>query len=353
MRFAFGAGGTGGHIIPALALADELKSRGHHSIFIGNAKSMEERLSADSAYPFFPIQVQKLYRKLSLSNLLFPYYLIHSIAQSRRILRSEAIDAVISTGGFVAGPVSIAALRLKLPCFLHESNSYPGLTTRYLAKHLHRLYLSFEESKRYIKQANIKNYGIPIKNQNSLGEFKLSEYGLSPNKKTLLISGGSQGSLAINTAVSAIVRELWEDGWQILWQTGSLSYEQFKAIHKDDAGLYLFEFSPVLPAMMRIANLAITRAGAMTIAELEAARLPAILIPLPTAAGNHQYYNALAQQNKQVAEILLQNQLNPQSLLALIKQINLSRLKAELNKLPENKAAQTIISDILTCLKEN
>jgi UDP-N-acetylglucosamine--N-acetylmuramyl-(pentapeptide) pyrophosphoryl-undecaprenol N-acetylglucosamine transferase len=352
VRFAFGAGGTGGHIIPAIALADELTTRGHECIFIGNHQSMEERLAAESDYAFYPIQVQKLYRKLSYSNLLFPYHLVKSIAQSRRILLVEEIDGVITTGGFVAGPVSIAAIRLNIPCFLHESNSYPGLTTRFLAKKLTSLYISFDETRKYLKRAELKNFGIPIKNRDRVQDFRLEDVGLESGEKTLLVSGGSQGSMAINRVISDSIPMLKKAGWQMLWQTGKLGFEQFDARHKAEPGVHIFAFSSLLPAMMQVADLAITRAGAMTIAELEAATLPAILIPLPTAAENHQYHNALAQTKKQVARLMTQDQLSPRNLLHVMANMNIPALKNELIKLPENQATQYIVSDILSCYKE-
>lgn len=352
MRFAFGAGGTGGHIIPALALADELSLQGHECIFIGNKNSMEERLALAHKYTFLTIQVQKLYRKLSPSNLLFPYYLASSILQSRKHLSSNDIDGVFTTGGFVAGPVALAAISLKIPCFQHESNSYPGLTTRHLARYLSRLYISFEDTRKYLKKGKLKNFGIPILKQTKHQAFNLSDIGFEKGKKTLLITGGSQGSLAINSMVASVITVLLEDDWQVLWQTGRSTYAEFYTQHKDREGLYLFDFHPQLAAMMRISDLAITRAGAMTIAELEDARLPAILIPLPSAADNHQYYNALAQKHKGVAELLLQSEMGAQTLLALIKKLSLPNMKEKLDTLPENTAVFDIIKDILNFYKE-
>jgi len=352
MRFAFGAGGTGGHIIPALALADELTSQGHECIFIGNRNSMEERLALAHKYQFLTIRVQKLYRKLSPSNLLFPYYLASSILESRKHLKSSKIDGVITTGGFVAGPVAIAAISLKIPCFLHESNSYPGLTTRHLVKHLSRLYISFEDTRKYLKKGSLKNFGIPILKQSESEAFDLSEIGLQKGKKSLLITGGSQGSLAINNVIASVITVLLEDGWQVLWQTGRTTYAEFYPQHKDREGLYIFDFHHHLAAMMRISDLAITRAGAMNIAELEDARLPAIMIPLPTAADNHQYYNALAQKHKGVAEVLVQSELGAQTLLAMIKSLRLTKMKEQLETLPGNTAVRDITKDILNFYKE-
>lgn len=346
MRFAMGAGGTGGHIVPALALAKELSMQGHECIFIGNAHSMEERMAMQAGIPFHRIKVQKLYRSFKPDNLLFPIHLISSIFHSIRILKEGKIDGVITTGGFVAGPVAIAAILLKLPCFLHESNSYPGLTTRHLAKRLSRLYISFEDARKYLPGVKAFNYGIPIQKK----EHKrpdLGLYGLDESRPCLLITGGSQGSLAINSAISTILDILITDGWQILWQTGGTTYRKFHAKHHATQGVHLFDFSPDLASMMLRADLAITRAGAMTIAELESAALPAVLIPLPTAAENHQYYNALAQKQKGVAELIPQKDLSPQNLLSTIKTMDREAMRSRLLALPVNSAAEMIVKDIL------
>jgi UDP-N-acetylglucosamine--N-acetylmuramyl-(pentapeptide) pyrophosphoryl-undecaprenol N-acetylglucosamine transferase len=351
MRFAFGAGGTGGHVVPALALAKELRKHGHDCLFIGNKDGIEDRLSKNEGYPFHAIRVRKLYRSLSLSNLAFPYYLVESVMQCKRILKEEKIDAVIGTGGFVSGPVIIAAILCKVPCFLHESNSYPGLVTRKIASKLRRLYISFEDTRGFINKADMKNLGIPIQEKTLSEGFSLSEFGLEDERKTLLITGGSQGSLAINQAVAGALDELLEEGWQILWQTGKNSFSEFSERFKDRKGLYMFDFTMQMNEMMGKADLAITRAGAITTAELERAKLPAIMIPLPTAAANHQYYNALAQEKKQAAILLLQSKLTPNFLLAQIRSADLLALKLALEKLPANKAAQNIVQDILDTFK--
>ncbi|HOA29124.1 MAG: undecaprenyldiphospho-muramoylpentapeptide beta-N-acetylglucosaminyltransferase [Candidatus Cloacimonetes bacterium] len=351
MKFAFGAGGTGGHIIPAIAMANELKAMGHECVFIGNKDSMEERLSANNGYEFQCIKVQKLYRKLTPAHLMFPIYLAGSIIRAHQLLRD--CDGVITTGGFVSGPVALAAISRKLPCFLHESNSYPGLTTRYLAKQLTRIYISFEDSRRYLPLNKLRNFGIPIVRKDPGIDISLSDIGLKEGKRTLLITGGSQGSLAINEAVSGILNELLEKDWQVIWQTGSHSYQRFSTLHKDTPGLYLFDFSPHLASMMLKASLAITRAGALTIAELEAAKLPAILIPLPTAAENHQYYNALAQKNKGIAELIVQKDLSPQNLLQSISTADTWINDRAMQAVPENNASRDIINDVLSFYKRS
>jgi len=354
VKIAFGGGGTGGHIVPALALAECVKQLQHEAFFIGNHNSIEERLVRSANYPFRVIKVQKLYRSFSLSNLLFPFYLIGSVVSSCRILKQEKPDAVFVTGGFVAGPVALAAIILHIPVFCHESNSYPGLVTRYLAKYFKRIYISFESSRKYLPQGKITNFGIPLKCA-SPTPFSVDAIGLVSDKPVILVSGGSQGSLAINNVIEKIIPDLLNKGYQLIWQTGKTSYSRFADKFKKVPGLFMFDFSPDYVNMLCIAKLAITRAGAMTIAELEENKLASILIPLPSAAENHQYYNALEQQEKGVALLMEQSQLNHIALLEAIDTVigHLSEYKGKLAGLPQNQATQKITNDLLMQIQQS
>ena len=356
MKFIFGAGGTGGHITPALALADELQKYSHSVLFIGNHNSIEESLCKSAGYPIRYIKVQKLYRSFKLENLMFPFFLANSIITALHILKKEKPQAVICTGGFVAGPTAIAASCLKIPLFFHESNSYPGLVTRKMAIKINTIFISFENSKKYLSKAKTVNYGIPLRQSkisSAQKAFELSSLGLDNSKPTILVSGGSQGSVAINTVVSFAILDILSMGYQIIWQTGKISYERFATKHKNTEGLYIFAFSPELPNMLSKCKLAITRSGAMTIAELEENRIPAILIPLPTAAENHQYYNALAQKEKGVAMLLEQANLSTLTLIESIKKMseNLEYYQNNLVSLPKNQAAEKIVQYILNYLQ--
>ncbi|MBP7309706.1 MAG: undecaprenyldiphospho-muramoylpentapeptide beta-N-acetylglucosaminyltransferase [Candidatus Cloacimonetes bacterium] len=351
MIFIFGGGGTGGHVVPALALADDLRSRGHSCSFIGNADSVEARLCASNNYPISHIKVQKLYRSFSIENLLFPWYLCHSIIKCRQILKEAKPHAVICTGGFVAGPVAIAASLLHIPLFFHESNSYPGLVTRYMAKRITRIFISFEATNSYLPRKDLILHGIPIKTKDQ-SPYSLDALGLKDTIPTILVSGGSQGSLAINKVIDAALPDILKAGYQLIWQTGKTSYQSFAAKHQATRGVHLFAFSPDLPRMLAKATLAVTRAGAMTIAELEEYKVPSILIPLPTAAENHQFLNAREQQDKGIAILLPQNALNPNSLMNAIKLITADQQKYrdKLALIPPNNATKNIVDSILAYL---
>lgn len=355
LRFVLGCGGTGGHIIPGIALAQELSRLGHQVLFIGNHKGLEETIVKAAGFDFQGINVQKLYRKISLSNLLFPFKLISSTCKTWRILHGNKPDGVICTGGFVSGPVALAALVSKVPLYFHESNSFPGLTTRLLARYTRLTFVSFAGAVKRLKQFRTLQLGIPIPPTDATAtEFQLAEIGLDASKPVILVTGGSQGSLAINNAVDASLQAILDLGLQLIWQTGRKSFDQYSARHAAKKGLYIFDFSSQLSSFYRVAQLAITRAGAMTVAELEANKLPAIMIPLPTAADNHQHFNALEQQKRGLAQILPQKELDSASLLAAIQTMlqNLASYQAKLRELPPNTASHDIIQAILANLKQ-
>ncbi len=351
LRFVCGCGGTGGHIFPGIAIARQLQQKGCQILFIGNRNSLESTLVAAEGFNFRGIRVQKLYRKLSLSNLLFPFLLLSSTLGARAIMSKFRPDAVICTGGFVSGPVALAAMLRRTPLYFHESNSYPGLTTRLLARYTRVTYTSFPDTAKYLPRAKVERLGIPLPERKPVSAA--TELHVSQDRKILLVTGGSQGSQAINTVVDAALPSLLERGYQIVWQTGNAGYALYSARNAAQKSVHVFDFSPRLSEYYRLAHIAVTRAGAMTLAELEANRLPAVLIPLPTAAGNHQYYNALEQQNRGLAVLLAQKELQPESLLAALDRIesDYDSYRDKLN-LPPNHAARDIAAAILANLEK-
>lgn len=316
---------------------------------------MEAALVKREGYLFHGIAVQKLSRALHPSLLVFPFRLFASIMNSYRYYGKCRPDAVICTGGFVSGPVAIAAVLRKVPLFFHESNSLPGITTKYLARYTRLTFVSWEAAKAHLKGAPVQTAGIPLMPRDAQGQkLELSDLNLDPTKPVILISGGSQGSLMINRAVDKALDRILTNGWQLIWQTGKSGYSEFSSLHKDKTGIHLFDFSPLLPLFYKVAALAVTRAGAMTIAEQEDNRVPAILIPLPSAAENHQYYNAVEQQRKGVAMCLEQKDLNPDSLIAAIGAVLAQRnfYLQKLEEIPLNTAAGDIRDRIISILSK-
>ncbi len=310
------AGGTGGHIIPAISISKELISNGAEILFVGNKKSMEENLVLNESIPFKPINVQKLYRTFTFSHIKFPFKLLKSISDSVKIIKNFKPDAFLGTGGFVSGPVGYAAFLKKVPIFLQEQNSYPGLTTRLLSKHAYKIFLGSAEAEKFFKKEKLIFSGNPIKTdlKNNTDKISFSKTGLNKNTSKLLIIGGSQGSVIINNNLIPIIDEILKTGIEIIWQIGKFSFNSISKKIKSKKGIYFFDFSNEMVKIYNSVDFAIARAGALTIAELETKKIPSILIPLPSAAGNHQFYNALELVLQDTATIINQKDLTPEIL---------------------------------------
>ncbi|NQV19528.1 MAG: undecaprenyldiphospho-muramoylpentapeptide beta-N-acetylglucosaminyltransferase [Armatimonadetes bacterium] len=315
-RILIAAGGTGGHIIPAISIAKEFIKKNHAVLFIGNKNSMEEESCKRVSIPFKGIDVQKFYRKFTFAHYKFPFKLIKSVITSKKIINEFKPDAFMGTGGFVSGPVGYAAHLKKIPIFLQEQNSFPGATTRILSKYAEKIFLGNECAEKYLSKGKTILSGNPI-NSNVIEEksqIDFKKFGLKKESIKLFLLGGSQGSLVLNKALYPIINDLISSNIEIIWQIGKFSYKEFSKKIKNKSGIYAFDFSDEIGKIYNSVDFCIARAGALTLAELETKKIPSILIPLPSAAENHQYYNALELKNKKVAEIIQQKDLNPEVL---------------------------------------
>ncbi len=323
MRIIISAGGTGGHIIPALAVAKELQKKNADILYIGNAGSMEEKLVKESGISFKAISVQKIYRKFTLAHFMFPYHLIKSIRAVTKIFKEFNPDLCLGTGGFVCGPVGIVSILKGIPLFLQEQNSFPGITTRVLGKFAKIIFLGNEKASGFFGHSKIIVTGNPI-NSTVVEEKELmdfSPYGFAPSHKKLLIIGGSQGSLFINNLIEKNLNALRQLGFDIIWQVGKSNIKYYKDRYNGVKGLYLFDFSKDMGKIYNASDIAISRAGALTLAELECKQIPSIIIPLPSAAANHQYFNAMEMVGKGVALVLEQKKANSVNLLSTMEKM--------------------------------
>lgn len=235
--------------------------------------------------------------------------------------------------------------------YFWDGNSYPGLTTRYLARRIKVIFTAFDAAAQYLKGAKCQNLWIPLRNKTlQQGTAKLDLPGISGEKPILLITGGSQGSMAINEAMAGSVERLLAAGFDILWQAGKLGYSRYQSRFSNLSGLYIFEFTSQMQEMMQAANLAISRAGALSIAELQEYRVPAILIPLPTAAENHQFFNAKEQQKRGLAMLLEQGKLNSSSLFKAVQALwdHHDHFMRQFSTILPNSSAEDIANHILS-----
>lgn len=318
---------------------------------MGNRNSLEEKLVTAEGIDFLAIDVQKLYRKLTAAHLKFPGKLLRSIRLSSSIIREFQPDAFLGTGGFVSGPVGWAARCCHIPVFLQEQNSFPGLTTRILSRRATKIFLGNQGAAQYLPKEKLIFSGNPI-NRSAVMEtagLDLPKLGLQKNKPVLLILGGSQGSLAINNALLPVVRELNSAGIQLLWQAGEKGCRDITGKLKKQSGVYVFAYTSEIGRYYNSADFVLARAGALTLAELEVKKLPALLIPLPSAAGNHQYFNALEMEKKGVALLIKQSDMTPDTLRERLLELAASadNMRQNFQPTPHLHAARLIAENIM------
>ena len=303
-RIVLAGGGTGGHLFPAVAIADRLFELLAETVdleitFIGTKHGLEYRLKDSLGYPLELIGIRGLARTFSLRNLLLPFTVTRALFQAARLIRRLQPHVVVGTGGYVSWPVLRMAAGRGVATVVQEQNSFPGIATRQCAQQARKVYLGFERAQEYIKSSgDIIVSGNPVRKTVRAGDRAraLAEFDLDPARKTILVLGGSQGARSVNQAVlRSLKSKAVPDGYQILWQVGKRDYTDVTA----EAGnrvpaCSLFPFSQKMDLVYAAADLAVARAGALTIAELSACGLPALLIPYPHAAGDHQRKNAEA-----------------------------------------------------------
>lgn len=311
MRAILAGGGTGGHVIPALAIAQELKSAySAEVLFIGTQRGIETRLVPRAGFELKLIQVGALNRVSTATRVKTMFDLPRAIAASRQILRNFKPDVMIGVGGYASGPAMLAAKLCRVPTVIFEPNIYPGFANRLVAPFASAAAVHFKETCKYFRQCSVT--GVPVRQ----AFFQLGNR-RSEGRKNLLVFGGSQGAKAINEAVVASLPPLYAEipGLRIIHQTGEKEYEAVARAYLD--GNFAAEVSPFIDDMPRAfadADLMICRSGASTVAEITAAAKPAIFVPLPTAADDHQTKNAQALVDAGAARLLTQARLTPERL---------------------------------------
>ncbi len=323
LKAIFAGGGTGGHLFPGIAIADELKKLEPDAeiLFVGTKDKIEARVVPQKGYGFRSIWISGFHRRLRVSNVLFPLKVIISFMQSFSLIRTFKPNVVVGTGGYVSGPVLRAAIASKVPTLIQEQNSYPGVTTRVLSKSVNEIHLTFEQTKKYLQRTDhVFVTGNPTRNDldNVRRDASLKYFGLDPNekRKVLLVFGGSLGAHSINNALRNIIHQIDFTRMCVIWQTGK---EDFPSVQKSceaiaPNSIWVSPFIDRMDYAYAASDLAVCRAGATTIAELTRLGKPAILVPYPFAAANHQVENAKSMKESGAAEIVYDNEL-PEKLL--------------------------------------
>lgn len=322
-RLMISGGGTGGHVFPAIAIAHAFRERHPRAeiLFVGAEGRMEMTTVPNAGYKIVGLWISGLQRRLTLSNLLFPFKLLSSLLKARKLVKSFRPDVVVGTGGFASGPVMMAAAQLDVPSLIQEQNSYAGLTNKRLAAKAKRVCVAYPGMEKFFPKDKIVMTGNPVrKDIIGLNEKKataLSKYGFESGKKTLLILGGSLGARTINESVIAGIDALIQSRIQVIWQTGKSYFQSVKeqVADKDLQWIRISDFVTQMDQAYASADVVISRAGALSISELCLAGLPSILIPSPNVVDDHQTKNAMALVEKEAA-ILIRDEQAKEKLIA-------------------------------------
>lgn len=299
-RIILSGGGTGGHIFPAIAIANEFKSRYADSdiLFVGAEGKMEMTRVPEAGYKIIGLSIAGFKRSLSLSNFLLPFKMVNSYFKAKSIVQSFSPHAVIGTGGYASSPVLMAATQKRIPSLIQEQNSYAGITNKRLSSRVNRICVAYSNMDRYFPAEKISFTGNPVRKDISVASKELAQdfFGLDRTRKTVLILGGSLGARSINEAIFSGIEKLVDGGLQVIWQTGKLYLEELKkrTMDKDMRQVKLYDFLMRMDMAYAAADIVISRSGALSISELCLVAKPCILVPSPNVAEDHQTKNAQA-----------------------------------------------------------
>lgn len=305
-------GGTGGHIYPAIAIANSWMESHPESeiLFVGALGRMEMQKVPEAGYKILGLPVAGLQRSLTLDNLSFPIKLLKSLRQAAKIIKDFKPDAVVGVGGYASGPVLFAAQRKGIPTLVQEQNSYAGLTNKLLSKKANTICVAYPEMDKFFPQDKIVYTGNPVRKDilelEGKREMALTHFGLSEGRKTVLILGGSLGAKTLNQAVLKDMNTLEGEGYQLLWQCGKFYFKDMLQIMEDSSlkHIHLREFIREMDLAYAAADIVVSRAGALSVSELSLVGKPVIFIPSPNVAEDHQTKNAMAYVSKDAALIL-------------------------------------------------
>lgn len=334
MKVIVSGGGTGGHIYPALALIKEIKKRESNTevLYIGTEAGLENSLVKREGIPFKTIYITGFRRKLSFENVKTILRFLKGVSQSKQLIKEFKPDIVVGTGGYVCGPVVYAAAKLNIPTIVHEQNSVPGLTNKFLSKYVDKVAISFKEAQSFFPKEKVVYTGNPRATEAAIVEKKdrLTEIGLNKHKKTVLIVGGSRGAKPINDAFLDVLKVAATREYQFLYVTGEVHYDAVMAKVQESGNPQNIKIEPFIhnmPEVLKNVDLIVARAGATTLAEVTAIGLPSILIPSPYVTNNHQEKNARALSVNGAAILKLEKEMSGDILIKEIDDILLNEEK--------------------------
>jgi UDP-N-acetylglucosamine--N-acetylmuramyl-(pentapeptide) pyrophosphoryl-undecaprenol N-acetylglucosamine transferase len=360
LKVVIGGGGTGGHIFPALSIANVVKSKYPKAeiLFIGAENRMEMERVPAMGYPIIGLPVAGFDRKNLLKNLVVLFKLIRSMLKARKIVKNFHPDIVVGVGGYASGPTLRAANQLKIPTLLQEQNSYAGITNKLLAKKASTICVAYKGMETFFPPGKIVLTGNPIRRDLVCSDEKRKAafdfFNLNPAKKTILVLGGSLGARTINESVLSSIEAIRNSNAQFIWQCGKYYYQdlrlQMETDERKTENIRLLEFISRMDLAYSVADLVISRAGAGSISELSALGKPIILVPSPNVAEDHQTKNAMALVKKNAAVMIAdknaQKELIPQALELIDDKIQLQELSNNILTMALPDADAKILNEI-------
>ena len=357
-RLIISGGGTGGHIFPAVAIANAFRERHPDAkiLFVGAKGRMEMTRIPEAGYDIIGLWISGIQRKLTLSNLLFPFKLIVSYFRAMRIVKKFKPHVVIGTGGYASGPVMLAATRAGIPAVIQEQNSFAGLTNKQVADKAARICVAYDGMEKYFPKDKIAVTGNPVRKDiltvDRKREKGIAHFGFDPSVKTLLVIGGSLGARTINESVLKGIEKIIDARIQLIWQTGKGYFDSYKsALSKYDLRqIRVQDFVKEMDLAYAAADVVISRAGALAVSELCIAHRPCILVPSPNVAEDHQTKNAMALVAKDAAIMVADKdaseKLLQEALQLLFDEQRSARLAGNIAKLARPNATNDIVAEI-------
>ncbi|MBA5791931.1 undecaprenyldiphospho-muramoylpentapeptide beta-N-acetylglucosaminyltransferase [Flavobacterium sp. xlx-214] len=359
-KFIISGGGTGGHIYPAIAIANEIKAQipAAEILFVGAKDKMEMQKVPAAGYEIKGLWISGIQRKITLDNAMFPLKFVSSLLKSRKIIKEFKPDVVIGTGGFASGAVVKVAQQMNIPTVIQEQNSYPGITNKMLAPKANAICVAYDGLAVYFKSNNITKTGNPVRQDLLTIDTKRSEaqtfYGLNPNKKTVVILGGSLGARRINQLVEKELSFFKEQNVQVIWQCGKFYINDYKKYH-NNKDVFVFDFIERMDLLFAAADVIVSRAGASSVSELAIVGKPVIFIPSPNVAEDHQTKNAKSITDKNAAVLLkeadLDSQFQEQMLRLLTNDQVAEALSKNIKTLALPNATKDIVKQILNLVQ--
>ena len=362
LKIIVSGGGTGGHIFPAIAIANAIKKLRPDTefLFVGAIGRMEMTKVPEAGYEIVGLPIMGLKRKLSFENLKFPFKLLKSAKKAKRIVKEFKPDLAIGVGGYASGPLLRAAKKAKVPTLLQEQNSFAGLTNKILGKKADKICVAYEGMEQFFPKEKIIITGNPVRSEviklEGKKERAIEFFELSRDKRTLLVVGGSLGAWSINEAVEQAIPQWKEADIQVIWQTGKLFYNRaLKAAEGHEDWLKVTEFIKRMDLGYAAADLVVSRAGAIAVSELCLVKKPSIFIPLPSAAEDHQTKNAKVLSTINAAHLIPDNQVREKLGKQVLELINdeeeLARLSKNISPMGYHDAADIIANEALKLIK--